>query len=214
MSYTVIPASSKSKADLSSGSLRIGLSLTAPIAAALIVAPRSILSLFGPEYASADIILLVLSVGILPAAIVSNAISKFNYLGQERKIISLGVIQAVGFLTSFLILVPYYGDLGAAYSILIAYCASAVYAVHLFDWTHRRYISKSVVAVIIGYVSGFAINFILDSSLFAIVTSVLATSVVLLALKTTSISELSQLIRGIKKAETNKPPDESASPSK
>jgi O-antigen/teichoic acid export membrane protein len=213
LSFTVIPASSKSKVDLSSGSLRIGLSLTAPIVAALIVAPKGILSIIGPEYASADIILLVLSMGILPAAVISNAISKFNNLGQGRKIIAIGVIQTVGFLLSFLILVPYYGDLGAAYSILIAYTASALYAVSIFDGSNRRYIANSVVAVIIGYVSGYAISFILDSSLFAIVTSVLATSAVLLALKNTSISELRQLIRGINKAETNQPSDKSASPS-
>lgn len=213
LSFTVIPASSKSKADLSSGSLRIGLSLTAPIVAALIVAPKGILSIIGPEYASADIILLVLSMGILPAAVVSNAISKFNNLGQGRKIIAIGVIQTVGFLMSFLILVPYYGDLGAAYSILIAYTASALYAVFLFDGANRRYIANSVVAVIVGYISGYAINFVLDSSLLAIVTSVIATSAVLLALRNTSISELRQLIKSINKADANRPPDKSASPS-
>ena len=72
MSFTVIPASTESKVDLSSGSLRLGLSLTAPIVAALIVAPRDILSIIGPEYASADTILLVLSMGILPTAVVNE----------------------------------------------------------------------------------------------------------------------------------------------
>src|ERR687896_643533 len=87
MSFTVIPASTESKVDLSSSSLRLGLSLTAPVVAALIVAPRDILSVIGPEYASADTILLVLSLGILPSAVAMNAISKFNNLGHERKII-------------------------------------------------------------------------------------------------------------------------------
>ena len=199
MSYTVIPASTESKVDLSSGSLRLGLTLTAPIVAALIVAPKDILSIIGPEYVSADTVLLVLSMGILPTAVTMNAISKFNNLGHGRKIITIGVIQTVGFLTSFLILVPYYGSLGAAYSILIAYIASAVYAVSLFERAEKRYVANCAIAVIIGCVSGYAINFMLDHSLPTIVSAILATSVVLLALRNTSVSELRQVIRSISK---------------
>jgi O-antigen/teichoic acid export membrane protein len=199
MSFTVIPASTASKVDLSSGSLRLSLTFTAPIIAALIVAPRYILSIIGPEYASADTILLVLSMGILPAAIAMNAISKFNNLGHGRKIIAIGVIQTVGFLTSFVLLVPYYDTLGAAYSILIAYTASAIFAVSMFEGAERRYVANSVIAIIIGFVSGYAINFVLDNDLAAIVLSVVATSIVLLALRNTSISELRQLIRSINK---------------
>jgi O-antigen/teichoic acid export membrane protein len=194
MSTTVIPASTESKVDLSSGSLRLGLSFTAPIVAALIVAPRDILSIIGPQYASADTILLVLSMGILPIAVAVNAVSKFNNLGQGRRIIGIGVIQTVGFLASFLILIPYYGSLGAAYSILIAYTASAVYAVSLFGTAERRYITNSVVAIIIGCISGYGVNFIFEHSLPTIVSSVVATSIVLLALRSTSVSELRQLV--------------------
>ena len=200
MSFTVIPASTESKVDLSSGSLRLGLTLTAPIVAALIVAPRAILSIIGPEYASADIVLLVLSVGILPTAVAMNAISKFNNLGQERKIITIGVIQTAGFLTSFLILVPYYDGLGAAYSILIAYTASAVYAISLFERAEKKYVANCAIAVIIGCISGYAINFMLDHSLPTIVSAIVATSVVLLALRNTSVSELRQVIRSISNA--------------
>ena len=114
MSFTVIPASSESKADLSSGSLRIGLSLTAPLIAALIVAPKDILAILGMQYAAAHTVLLVLSMGILPAAIVMNAISKFNNSGEQRKIIAIGVVQITGFLASFVVLVPYYGTLGGS----------------------------------------------------------------------------------------------------
>jgi O-antigen/teichoic acid export membrane protein len=194
MSFTVIPASTESKVDLSSGSLRLGLSFTAPIVAALIVAPRDILSIIGPQYASADTVLLVLSMGILPTAIAINAISKFNNLGHGRKIIAIGVIQTVVFLASFFILVPYYGILGAAYSILIAYAISAVYAVAMFETAERRYITNCIVAIIIGCVSGYVVSFMFEHSLPTIVSSVLATSVVLLALRNTSVSELRRLV--------------------
>jgi hypothetical protein len=124
-------------------------------------------------------------------------------LGDRRKIITIGVIQTVGFLASFLILVPYYGGLGAAYAILIAYTASAVYALSLFGRAEKRYVANSAIAVIIGCVSGYATNFMLDHSLPTIVSSVIAVvaaSVVLLALKNTSVSELKQLIKSISRA--------------
>jgi O-antigen/teichoic acid export membrane protein len=200
MSFTVIPASTQSKIDLSSGSLRLGLSLTAPVVAAFLVAPKDILSIIGPQYASADAVLFVLSMGILPTAIAMNAISKFNNLGHGRKIIAIGVIQVSGFLVSFFILVPHYGDLGAAYSILISSTASAVFAVPLFERAERRYIANSVIAVIIGSISGYVINFMFEyNGLLTIISSVVVTSVVLLTLKNTSVSELRQLIRSMNK---------------
>jgi O-antigen/teichoic acid export membrane protein len=170
------------------------LSFTAPLIAALIVAPRDILSIIGMEYAAAHTVLLVLSMAILPTAIVMNAISKFNNCGEQRKILAIGLILIAGFLTSFVVLVPYYGTLGAAYSILIAYSASAVYALYWFKWAERRYVANSIVAVVLGCAAGYATNLMLDHSLATIATSVIITSVILLALKTTSISEMRQLI--------------------
>jgi O-antigen/teichoic acid export membrane protein len=194
MSFTVIPASTELKGDLSSGSLRISLTLTVPLIAALIVASRDILSIIGMEYAAADTVLLVLSMAILPTAIVMNAISKFNNLGEQRKIIAIGLIQIAGFLTSFVVLVPYHGILGAAYSILIAYAASALYALYWSKRPERRYIANSIVALVLGCAAGYAINLILDHSLATVGTSVIISSVILLALKNTSISEMRQLI--------------------
>jgi hypothetical protein len=113
---------------------------------------------------------------------------------------------------SFFILVPYYGGLGAAYSILIAYTASAVFAVSLFERVQSKYVAISVVAVIIGCISGYTINFIFDHSLFAIVSSVIATLVVLLALKGTSVSEVRALIRNVNKPEETQPHEKRFSP--
>jgi O-antigen/teichoic acid export membrane protein len=199
MSFTVIPASSESKADLSSGSLRLGLSFTAPVVAALIVAPKDILSIIGMEYASAHTILLVLSMAILPTAIVMNAISKFNNSGEQRKIIAIGLLQIAVFMISFVVLVPYQGSLGAAYSILIAYSASSAFSVYWFERLQRRHIAASLVAVIIGSATGYTISLILDYSLIIIISSVVTTLAVVLALRITSISEIRQLIKSIMK---------------
>jgi O-antigen/teichoic acid export membrane protein len=174
------------------------LSFTAPLIAALIVAPRFILSIIGTEYATADTILLVLSMAILPTAVVMNAISKFNNSGEQRKIIAIGLIQIAGFLTPFVILIPYYGSLGAAYSILITYSASTAYALCWFGRAERRYIANSIVAIVLGCAAGYAINLMLHHSLTAVATSVIITSIILLALKTTSISEIRQLIGTMK----------------
>jgi O-antigen/teichoic acid export membrane protein len=197
MSFTVIPASSESKADLSSGSLRLGLSFTAPLITALVVAPKDILSIIGMEYATAHTILLVLSIAILPTAIVMNAISKFNNSGEQRKIIAIGLIQIGVFLTSFVLLVPYHGSIGAAYSILITYSASAAFSVYLFERLQRRYIAASLVAIITGSATGYAISLLLDYSLVIITSSVVTTLAVVLALRITSTSEIRQLIKNL-----------------
>jgi len=76
MAYMVIPSSTTLKKDLSSSSLRLSLSLTAPIVVALLVVPRSILSLIGPEYESAVAVLVILAMAIIPSAITVNLISK------------------------------------------------------------------------------------------------------------------------------------------
>jgi uncharacterized membrane protein YfcA len=141
----------------------------------------------------------------LPIVVISNAIAKFNNLGDTRKIIAVGLIQTVGFLVSFVILVPHYGTLGGAYSILIAYTFSAAFAIFLSEGLQRRYIANSVVAVIIGSSIGYAINSILDNSLSTIVSSVVVTLVVLLALRNTSISELRALIRRANEPEAMEP---------
>ena len=199
MSFTVIPASSESKADLSSGSLRIGLSFTAPIVAALLVAPKDILAILGMEYATAHTILLVLSMGILPTAIVMNAISKFNNSGKQKNIIVIGLIQIGVFLTSFMLLVPYHGSIGAAYSILITYSASAAFCVYLFERLQRRYIAASLVAIITGSATGYAISLLLDYSLVIIISSVITTLAAVIALRNTSMSEIRQLVESMLK---------------
>src|SRR5919198_4112781 len=126
IAFMIIPISSTYKRDLSAESIRIGLTLTAPLIVALMVAPKSILSIIGSAYVSADIVLLVLSAAIFPYIIVTNAISKFNNLIKPKKIIAIGYVQLLAFLFSFLFLVPQYGTLGAALAILIACTASAL----------------------------------------------------------------------------------------
>ena len=108
MAYMVIPSSSTLKKDLSSGSLRLSLSLTAPIVVALLVVPRSILSLIGPEYESAVAVLVILAVAIIPSSITANLISKLNNLNKSKLLVLSGLLQIVIFFITFFVLVPIY----------------------------------------------------------------------------------------------------------
>jgi O-antigen/teichoic acid export membrane protein len=198
MSFTVIPASIESHTDLSSGSLRIGLAFTAPVIAALIAAPKYVLGIIGPEYTSAEMVLLALAIAILPTAIVMNAISKLNNQAAGKKIVAIGIIHTATFLTFFLVLVPYFGTLGAAYSIAIGYTASAAIAVYWFERLERRFILNSILAVTVGCITGYLIGLVFES-LIGLVTAIIVTSIVVLALKITSVSELRYLAKSLRR---------------
>jgi len=126
IAYMVIPASAVSKRDLTTDSIRISLSLIAPLVAALIVAPKYVMSVIGTEYIPGYLVLLILSIAVLPSSIVISTISKFNNLDKSRKLIFIGSVEIVTFFVAFFILVPTYGSLGAAISTLIAFIGSSI----------------------------------------------------------------------------------------
>jgi O-antigen/teichoic acid export membrane protein len=198
----VIPASSIAKFDLSVDSTRLGLSFTAPIVVALMVAPASILGIIGPEYSEAGRLLLVLAVAIVPYVIVVNAISKFNNLGNARKIISLGSIQLVVFLLSFFSLTPYYGTMGSALAILLASVAAAIPAM---VWSERlllTYVFRSCISLTIGLVTGYIVNLIAQSNIspaISIASAIAATMSMILLLKVTSVNEISVTVADLMK---------------
>jgi O-antigen/teichoic acid export membrane protein len=198
MAYMIIPASSASKSDLSSGSLRIGLSMTSPLIAALIVAPKAILSMIGPGYVSAETILLVLSIGILPSCITLNTISKFNNLGMSRKLISLGSTEILTFLVSFFFLVPHYGTLGAAFSTLIAFICSSILSILWSERIIARYIVICITAIVAGIVASRIVDLAIGIQPPAeVLVSIGITSMVIITLKNTSTGEIGHIAKAI-----------------
>jgi O-antigen/teichoic acid export membrane protein len=203
MAYMVIPASYISKTDLSLGSMRIGLGFTAPIIVALVTSPRLILSLVGTEYLSGEDILLVLSIGILPFSVVMNTISRLNYLGQSRKLLYIGFIQILTFLLSLSLFVPSYGTLGAAFSILISFCASFILSVIWSERVLLKYIAYSAIAITLGWtlgsIVGYSISSVSENSFLnqiaVLVTSTTVTFVVIILLKNMSIKEITELLK-------------------
>jgi O-antigen/teichoic acid export membrane protein len=202
MAQMAIPHSSVLGRDLSSVSVRVGLSFTAPLIGALIVSPKYILSLIGPQYLPGDTTLIVLAVSIFPYSIMINGISKFNYSGELRKLLLIGSIQILSFLAAFLLLVPQYGILGTAFSILIAYTASSIPVLIWSEGALKMYIAKIGIAVVAGSAPGFLLNSLVYNELgdiLGIFVSIIIILIMNIVLKNTSLVEIKQLIKIIVK---------------
>jgi O-antigen/teichoic acid export membrane protein len=199
MAYMVIPSSSTFKKDLSTSSLRISLSITAPIVVALLVIPGSILSLIGAEYESAQTELFVLALAIIPSSITINMISKLNNLDKSKLLILSGILQTLIFFISFFILVPIYQTVGAAISILIAYLTSSLFLIVLTNYSSLRYIVSACASVLAGFTMGYMINMIIsyEQQLLVLISSVAISILVILASKNMTIKEVRLLVKVI-----------------
>lgn len=197
--YMVIPASSRSQTDLSTNSIRIGISLTAPIIAALIESPKFILSLIGKEYLSGELLLVILAIGILPFAITTNTISRLNYIGNSRKLLVIGSLQMIVFLVGFMVLVPHFKGVGAAFSILLAYTASCILSLIWSEKILLRYIANVAIAVTAAWTISKIFSLLLpDGNIDVFITllsSIIITLAIIFASKNTSIKEVTKLLK-------------------
>jgi O-antigen/teichoic acid export membrane protein len=154
----------------------------------------------GPEYTSADIALLIMSAGMFPYTIVVNAISRFNNTDSPREIVTIGSILVSVFLLSFVFLVPLYGIVGAALSILLASIASALPAIHwLRNASLTRYATTSLISILAGIGIGYFIKGAFDfiHPVFYLLICVAAVMIINLGLKNTSLGELRLIAKGI-----------------
>ena len=197
MAFMVIPSSATLQKDLSLSSLRISLSLTAPIVVALLVIPRSILSLIGSEYESAATVMSILAMAIIPSAITVNMISKLNNLNKSKLLILTGILQIAIFFVSFFVLVPISETIGAAISILLAYLSSAVLFIFSTYQGSLRYIIFACLSVLAGYTIGHMIGMITgyEQQLLIMMSSVAASIFVILASKSMTIKEIRGLVK-------------------
>ena len=193
-----VPASSIAKIDLSSDSLRIGLSLTVPLISVFILVPEEILSVIGPEYSSHGWVMMILAAAAFPSIIVINAVSKFNNLNERKKLLIVGSIQILSFLTTFWILVPNYGIAGGAISILLGFTTSAIISMMWFKKTELRVIAVAFIAI----ASGLLLSYIVESTLTShpvliSIISICVSIAILRAFKNISILELKQLVNDL-----------------
>lgn len=197
MAYMVIPASSAANKDLSVGSMRISLSLSVPLISILIVAPNVILGIVGEQYVSAQSTLVILSIAVLPSAIVLNAISGLNNVGDSRKLIILGTIEVVTFFIAFTLLVPTYGTEGAAYSILIAFIGSSIPVVYWSEKRAVRYIAFAILSIALATGVGFILSQFLFPAYIAGIISAATAFVLVIILKNISVAELLEIGKSI-----------------
>ena len=198
MAYMVIPSSSALKKDLSSSSLRISLSLTAPIVVALLVAPNTILSFIGTEYESGQDVLRILALAIIPSSITINIISKLNNLANSKMLLLSGTVQIIAFFLLFTTLVPIFGTMGAALSILAAYLSSALLLVFFTKHESFRYIIFVCISVLTGYIAGYAVGEPTGNQQFlVIICSIVVSIFVVFASRNMTIKETSFLLKSL-----------------
>jgi O-antigen/teichoic acid export membrane protein len=199
MAYMVIPSSTTLKKDLSSSSLRLSISIIAPIVVVLLVVPRSILSLVGPEYESAVAVLVILAVAIIPSSITANLISKLNNLNKSKLLVFSGLVQIVTFFISFYVLVPMYGTIGAAISILVTYLSSSLFLIILSGHGSFRHILFVCLSVFAGFIVGYMISMIPgnEQQYLIIIFSVATSILVILASKNMTIKETKFLLKAM-----------------
>lgn len=197
MAYMVIPASTELKTDISTGAMRIGLSLTVPIITALLSEPSSVLGTIGPQYISSGPVLGVLALGILPASIGIMSISRFNNLNMNRKILIVGTIEVISFLSLFYILVPTYGIFGAALSITAGFTISCIPIIIWSEKSVMKYIRNCAISILGGTIIGFAFALVYDNSILHLLISISVSILLIFILKNTSWKEISEIVRGI-----------------
>jgi len=138
-----------------SHSFRFGLSLTAPLISLLIVFPKTILGLINNQYVQGHEVLSILAIAILPSILVFNIITKLNSRSDNRNLIVIGLVEFSTFVMAFLILVPKYGILAGALSVLISYIASSIVAAKNLDRVEIKIILKTCISIFVGAILGW-----------------------------------------------------------
>lgn len=197
MAYMVIPASADTRTDLTAGSIRIGLSITSIIIVILISMPNVFLGIIGTDYVKGQIALAILSLGILPYTIVVNAIAKFNYSRQSKRLVLIGISQISCFAISFSILVPVFGITGAALSILVGFIASSGVSMWWLGSLVSKYMAVSIISISVGWAAGKLVSVLANGleivTILPIIVSI--TFLILVVMRNISLYEIPRLIK-------------------
>ena len=163
--------------DLMAHSLRFGTSLTAPLVTVLVVFPASVLGIINENYALGSGVLVVLGFSVVPSVVVFNMITRLNSMGDNKRLILIGVLELVAFLFLFLILVPKLSTYGAAIAILAAYLISCCVTVRWLEPYEQINIGKSIISIAAGIVGALVLNLYLADT-FTIAISIMITLLV------------------------------------
>ena len=86
------------------------------------------------------------------------SISIFNTQGRIKELLIIGSLQVFTFIVLFYLLVPVYGILGSAISMLAAFIISSMFALSRIDRVNIRYLLNSGVAILVGCVLAYILG--------------------------------------------------------
>jgi hypothetical protein len=112
----------------------------------------------------------------------------------------------IGFIVSFILLVPTFKGVGAALAILIAYSVSCIPALIWSEKILLRYIANTAIAIIAGWGIASIVKLLLPEGIIneitTLLTSIIVTMVIIVALKNTSITEVRTLLQSVVRGTT------------
>ena len=194
ISYMILP-SSPSSVDLSSDSLRVGLSLTVPLIVGLVTAPEMVLSLIGEHYTIGSMALVILALGIVPSSVVMVGISRCNTIGDNKGLVIIGLVQIILFLIFFMIFVPVYGILGAALSMTLSFVGTSIQSMRVLGAASIRYAIISALAIGAGWSISFISNHVIGfESVISTVISITVSILIIFMLKNISPGEMYSIL--------------------
>jgi len=152
MSYPVMSGMKEGQERLLWQALRLGLFSTVPISLAIAVNPASVLSLFGKEFVGGQLILSLLSICLIPVEI-NRGITNLVYANARYKqVLVLGIFPSITRLTSYIILVPLYGNIGAAMAFLLGSFVGLAVAMAIVLKNHYVFPNRNL--IMIGVIPG------------------------------------------------------------
>lgn len=194
ISYMILP-SSPGSVDLSSDSLRVGLSLTVPLIVGLVTAPEMVLSLIGEHYTIGSMALVILALGIVPSSVVMVGISRCNTIGDNKGLVIIGLVQIILFLIFFMIFVPVYGILGAALSMTLSFVGTSIQSMRVLGAASIRYAIISALAIGAGWSISFISNHVIGFELvISTVISIIVSILIIFMLKNISPGEMYSIL--------------------
>jgi len=110
-----------------------------------------------------------------------------------------GIVQIVIFLVSFNVLVPIYGTLGMAISILIAYLSSSLLLIILIDHKSFKYITMACFSIVGGFIVGSTTSMMIGNTqqLLVVFFSVVTSIIIIFLSNNMNISETKSLVKSL-----------------
>jgi O-antigen/teichoic acid export membrane protein len=177
--------------------------LTFPVYFVFIYQPYITLeTTFGSQYTGGSLALIILTTGFYLRAILGPNNQALKAIGNTKKIMYLDVVAALTNVVLNILLIPYYGFLGAAIATTIAYLLmGTLYSIFLFSSTGIHPISNtSVLAVVLSLVAPYFVRIIFNktevynSILWTVIIATGSTLCYLFFLQTTGVFDIYDLV--------------------